>query len=359
MRDHTGTPLMHLVQDDSEGVQQQYPVRGFLIGFQVQTHNSTRAMVHLLQFTGKRERGEQGIPEPMPCLPAVGKAGSNSGASSESNTIHEGNPRIATFPRLQFNASTHKGRTQEYYQLKMELYADVAELDQLVTVASSSSPFLVVRGRGPGHYQNKPAYQSERSGKINQVAPTPNIAAYEEPAEVQYNSTYVDSGYIAPAVLPPTEVKIEMPTTITMPTMPPAKKLKRKLPKLSMPPAEPQYETPMYIYQPSSIPAEDGDSPETNPLLQAFSNHSHDFVRLQSPLTSNLSAQLLNASYGSMKNADDFDDAAPHLYALMPPIQNKQGRLSCCMKWINRMIAKFNEEKVDNIVCKSSTVTNR
>lgn len=97
VRDQNGACTTYLVQTDADGVQQQHEIRGYLVGFQVQTHNSTRAMVHLLQFTGKRERGEQGIPEPMPCLPAAAKGSGFTVASTADGTIiHEGNPRTAT-----------------------------------------------------------------------------------------------------------------------------------------------------------------------------------------------------------------------------------------------------------------------
>ena len=346
-RDQHGAFLTHVVPTDSNGSSQQFGIKGFLIGCHVTAHNSTRAAVHLLQFTGKRERGEQGIPDAMPCLPSAARNTSPatiSNVNADGSAVNESNPKVAIFPRLQFNASTHKGRTQEYYQLRMELYADIGN-EQYITVATANSPLLVVRGRGPGHYQNKPAYQTERSGRSTVVTPAPTHS--QSPSYDAPNDPY--ALYKAPSSMPPLTPKYNASQQSVAIAN---KKLKRKARAPSAP--IPEGEIPLYLYQPSSLSSEDNTNKDINSLLSSFHNHTHEFVHLRDPAVSSLSTQLLNAAYGSLKQneQDEFNDDAPHLYALIPPAGIQQRRLADCLRWINRMIAKFNEEKVDNIVCK-------
>ncbi|KAF9897468.1 hypothetical protein BX616_005543, partial [Lobosporangium transversale] len=119
-------------------------VRAFsvCIGARIQSGDK---VIELVQHTPKRDKGPQITPRPT-LIRAGGDLSLNSSGS---------NPNVVTFERVQFKTATaNNGKrraAQQYYQVHVDLFAELDNGD-LVLVATSVSAPLVVRGRSPGHY---------------------------------------------------------------------------------------------------------------------------------------------------------------------------------------------------------------
>lgn len=134
-------------------------------------------------------------------------------------TVSQGNSRetIGIFERLQFKLATaNNGRRraggQQYYTLTMELYATLESGIQ-VTVASTDSCPLVVRGRSPNHYLDIDIPQ-RTNGQMNPIMPTPrSLESFLSP------STVMSMKNIAIKSMPPvTSVPFQM-NGLTSPSM--------------------------------------------------------------------------------------------------------------------------------------------
>ncbi|KAG0327278.1 hypothetical protein BGZ99_008039 [Dissophora globulifera] len=119
-------------------------VRAFLVCIGAQIQNGEK-VIELVQHTPKRDKGPQITPRPTHI-----RAGGDLNLSSSGS-----NPNVVTFERVQFKTATaNNGKrraAQQYYQVHVDLYAELDNGD-LVVVANSFSAPLVVRGRSPGHY---------------------------------------------------------------------------------------------------------------------------------------------------------------------------------------------------------------
>ncbi|KAF9406870.1 hypothetical protein BGZ94_002922 [Podila epigama] len=128
-------------------------VRGFLVCIGAEIQNGEK-VIELVQHTPKRDKGPQMTPQPTRI-----RAGGDLTMTSSSM-----NPNIVTFERVQFKTATaNNGKrkaAQQYYQVHVDLYAEV-DGGELVLVSTSYSAPLVVRGRSPGHYaDNEDAHLS-------------------------------------------------------------------------------------------------------------------------------------------------------------------------------------------------------
>ncbi|KAF9927457.1 hypothetical protein BGZ65_006752, partial [Modicella reniformis] len=129
-----------LIEHDGELDQ----VNRFLICIGAQIQNGEK-IIELVQHTPKRDKGPQIKPKATPI-----KAGGDLSLYATGS-----NPNVVTFERVQFKTATaNNGKrraAQQYYQVHVDL---IAELDsgKQVLVANSLSAPLVVRGRSPGHY---------------------------------------------------------------------------------------------------------------------------------------------------------------------------------------------------------------
>ncbi|KAJ2348577.1 hypothetical protein GGF43_004543, partial [Coemansia sp. RSA 2618] len=118
-------------------------VQQFLIGISARIAGSDCSTgVELVQHTPKRDKGPQMTPQPQPVRR------SDTGLVDVSGTT-------ASFERLQFKTATaNNGKrraAQQYYILELVLLADCDD-GARVSVATTESPPIVVRGRSPGHY---------------------------------------------------------------------------------------------------------------------------------------------------------------------------------------------------------------
>ncbi|KAI8374342.1 uncharacterized protein BYT42DRAFT_499449 [Radiomyces spectabilis] len=143
---------------------QLHPVQAFMLGINARIANSDKKIT-LIQHTPKRDKGPQTVPEPKPIRP---------GGNLTLSTIGT-DQTMVTFERVQFKSATaNNGKrraAQQYYVLTVVLYAKI-ESGALVTVCSTQSAPLVVRGRSPGHYAEADANTS-RSNPPSDVLPSP------------------------------------------------------------------------------------------------------------------------------------------------------------------------------------------
>ncbi|KAG0347494.1 hypothetical protein BG004_007641 [Podila humilis] len=102
-------------------------------------------VIELVQHTPKRDKGPQINPRPTPI-----RAGGD-----VTNNTSSANGNVVTFERVQFKTATaNNGKrraAQQYYQVHVDLYAELETGEQVVVATAFSAP-LVVRGRSPGHY---------------------------------------------------------------------------------------------------------------------------------------------------------------------------------------------------------------
>ncbi|KAF9138087.1 hypothetical protein BGX30_009594 [Mortierella sp. GBA39] len=117
-------------------------VRSFLVCIGAQIQNGEK-VIELVQHTPKRDKGPQITPRPTHI-----RAGGDLNANSPGSYV-------ITFERVQFKTATaNNGKrraAQQYYQVHVDLFAEL-ESGDLILVAKSYSAPLVVRGRSPGHY---------------------------------------------------------------------------------------------------------------------------------------------------------------------------------------------------------------
>ncbi|KAG2230336.1 hypothetical protein INT48_008828 [Thamnidium elegans] len=116
----------------------------FMLGVSARLSDCEKS-IQLIQHTPKRDKGPQTTPTPKPIRPG-GNIGFSAVGSSQS---------IVTFERLQFKTATaNNGKrraAQQYYVIIVELLAKLRN-GNTVTIATTKSSALVVRGRSPGHY---------------------------------------------------------------------------------------------------------------------------------------------------------------------------------------------------------------
>ncbi|KAI8363685.1 hypothetical protein B0O80DRAFT_434278 [Mortierella sp. GBAus27b] len=119
-------------------------VRAFLVCIGAQIQHGEK-VIELVQHTPKRDKGPQITPRPT----LIRAGGDLSLGSSGSN------PFVVTFERVQFKTATaNNGKrraAQQYYQVHVDLFAELENGDTVLVASSFSAP-LVVRGRSPGHY---------------------------------------------------------------------------------------------------------------------------------------------------------------------------------------------------------------
>ncbi|KAI9239907.1 MAG: hypothetical protein BYD32DRAFT_203538 [Podila humilis] len=149
-------------------------------------------VIELVQHTPKRDKGPQITPRPTP-IRAGGDVNSNASAS---------NSNVITFERVQFKTATaNNGKrraAQQYYQVHVDLYAELDGGERVVVATAFSAP-LVVRGRSPGHYaDNEEAmspqeYEGRNHPRNDSIAsngsvgsPPPSMYRYPN----SYNSSY-------------------------------------------------------------------------------------------------------------------------------------------------------------------------
>ncbi|KAF9905836.1 hypothetical protein EC991_001241 [Linnemannia zychae] len=117
-------------------------VRSFLVCIGAQIQGGEK-VIELVQHTPKRDKGPQITPRPTHI-----RAGGDLNANSPGSYV-------ITFERVQFKTATaNNGKrraAQQYYQVHVDLFAEL-ESGDLILVAKSYSAPLVVRGRSPGHY---------------------------------------------------------------------------------------------------------------------------------------------------------------------------------------------------------------
>ena len=145
----TGTFIV--TRDGPFYIGKQHRIRNFY--FQLSARQlEADLQVKLIQLTPKRDKGPQNDPpllaiQPIIVSPPFGTPPVVSGESAMATA--------ATFERIQFKSATanngKKRASQQFFVLVMELLVELDNGDRM-TVASSQSLPLVVRGRSPGHY---------------------------------------------------------------------------------------------------------------------------------------------------------------------------------------------------------------
>ncbi|KAI8922884.1 hypothetical protein BC831DRAFT_473819 [Entophlyctis helioformis] len=127
--------------------------------------------VDLVQQTAKRDKGPQGTPEPLPCVPG--------GDVYQYNRVHAST--IATFERVQFRTSTaNNGKrraAQQYFGVVANLFG-LTDNGQFMLLASTESAPLVVRGRSPGHYNDTASLSAGAAGSGDYEAAVSAAAGY-------------------------------------------------------------------------------------------------------------------------------------------------------------------------------------
>ncbi|CAO3621107.1 unnamed protein product [Cunninghamella blakesleeana] len=156
---YDGQELPCLVHDQD----MLHDVQQFYLGISAKLSDCEKPIA-LIQHTAKRDKGPQSTPEPKPIRPGGNLHFSAVGA----------NQSIVTFERIQFKSATaNNGKrraAQQYYVLRMELYAKIRASGKLVLVATNESQALVVRGRSPGHYaESHGSSENHSSNNANNV----------------------------------------------------------------------------------------------------------------------------------------------------------------------------------------------
>lgn len=167
---YEGQELPCLVQHGEGGG--LHPIRSFRLGVTARIANSEKD-VPLIQHTPKRDKGPQTTPQPKPIRPGGNLTMASVGGASSQLTV--------TFERLQFKSATaNNGKrraAQQYYVLVMELFAELEGSGELITVATTESANLVVRGRSPGHYA-----EADAAGQQQQQAGAGGVVIVQEGA---------------------------------------------------------------------------------------------------------------------------------------------------------------------------------
>ncbi|KAI8973940.1 hypothetical protein BDB01DRAFT_844977 [Pilobolus umbonatus] len=166
----------------------------FLLGISARLSDCDK-IVQLIQHTPKRDKGPQTTPMPKP-IRHGGNIGFSSVGSSQS---------IVTFERLQFKTATaNNGKrraAQQYYIIVVELFAKLKN-GNIVTVATTKSAPLVVRGRSPGHY-------AESDSSTTNASPRQRTAA--NGTTLPMNNNHTTPPYGRPAAYAGTNAEMFQP----------------------------------------------------------------------------------------------------------------------------------------------------
>jgi hypothetical protein len=197
-----------------------YPIKHFNVGISAKVSNSDK-VIDLIQHTPKRDKGPQMTP---PCRPI--KPGGDLRLSSVGSGLN-----IITYERVQFKTATaNNGKrraAQQYYVIVVDLYACLANNEQIKVASSQSAP-LVVRGRSPGHYADSsdrynpmvvspPAMDDEasRNAHYGREHPIPSPAVMQPPT-----GDYASAPYSYPNYHPYPQQQPYSPMMINSPTGP-------------------------------------------------------------------------------------------------------------------------------------------
>lgn len=166
------TPIQFTPSNSS----QIYQVYGFAMTISAVVSDNESHSIELVQHTPKRDKGpvmkpdkiRLGAKQPQTTHhhhvgmfnDPMGSARAIYGDNFAPQSGAQSYPTEYTFERIQFKQATQNNgkrrAAQQYYQLVVELWADVGNQggDQYVKVAFRKSDKMIVRGRSPGHYQN-------------------------------------------------------------------------------------------------------------------------------------------------------------------------------------------------------------
>ncbi|KAF4993932.1 hypothetical protein FDECE_13283 [Fusarium decemcellulare] len=146
------------------GTSQTYQVYGFAMSISAFIMDDERP-VQLVQHTPMRDRGPVLSPEKVRLSPKGLESGLHMGLhpATDDQGCKQEEVSHATehaFERVQFATATRnnvkKRDPQQYFQLRVELWADVGErAPGFIMIAYRNSVALIVRGRSPGHYQSR------------------------------------------------------------------------------------------------------------------------------------------------------------------------------------------------------------
>ena len=177
--------LPSIINSHTSDMKAQFlPVKQFYVNISCFILGSLR-QVEMVQHSTKRDKGPLTAPLPRPILiggnvhlaaMAEAAAGSLLSSASKKNnpdknpTIIDAPADVVTFERIQFKAATQNNgkrrAQQQYFILKIDVYAEldlsrilssvVHEQHQTyqISIGSTHSAPLVVRGRSPGHYSD-------------------------------------------------------------------------------------------------------------------------------------------------------------------------------------------------------------
>ncbi|KAF9429411.1 hypothetical protein BGZ76_001329 [Entomortierella beljakovae] len=167
-------------------------VRAFLVCIGAQIQHGEK-VIELVQHTPKRDKGPQITPRPTHI-----RAGGDLNLCSSGTS-----PNVVSFERVQFKTATaNNGKrraAQQYYQVHVDLFAELDNGEQALVASSFSAP-LVVRGRSPGHYADnedgtqESSHGSEaryhyRNDSISSAGGGP-LSSPISPSEYSYHSSY-------------------------------------------------------------------------------------------------------------------------------------------------------------------------
>lgn len=143
-------------------------------------HADTDRPIELIQQTSKRDHGPQFAPLPQQV--------SASGMDTEKDVV--------VFERIQFKTATanngKKRSTQHFFVVEVHTDAVTTE-GQVVRLATKTSCPLVVRGRSPIHYQDRPQQlQARRLSPSEQAAMRETLRDWvpETPSSAQWNTMF-------------------------------------------------------------------------------------------------------------------------------------------------------------------------
>lgn len=173
------TMAIQFTPSSSSGSSQSFPVYGFAMSISAVVAENEQQSIELVQHTPKRDKGPISKPSKVSMAPKTSSPAHHSLAGygdvptvpgarglypdgfTTPQAAGQALPSEHTFERIQFKQATQNNgkrrAAQQYYQLIVELWADVGvhDPDQFVKVAYRKSAKMIVRGRSPGHYQNE------------------------------------------------------------------------------------------------------------------------------------------------------------------------------------------------------------
>ncbi|CAO3663791.1 unnamed protein product [Rhizopus stolonifer] len=164
---------------DTHGLEE---ISCFMLGVNAKLSDCDKS-IPLIQHTPKRDKGPQITPLPKPIRP-----GGNLGFSAVGS-----GQTIVTFERLQFKTATaNNGKrraAQQYYVIVMELIAKLKN-GNMITIASTTSSPVVVRGRSPGHYAETDGVPARTTRVTSPLPPLPVPNAPQAYDRPQGTNTY-------------------------------------------------------------------------------------------------------------------------------------------------------------------------